>query len=131
MAPSPACVRALAQAQVLLIFNFPPIEQNQSQAHNQAQTIENPLDDASASDAALTIEEWHPFDAQEVAAIYQKRFGSSAPSKAIEAMVHWNLPNAQRAQVCYDLGQLTRLLFDFLKDHPDYPSVQLEGSPKA
>ena len=59
--------------------------------------------------------EQFPFDAQEMVTIYQKRFGTPPPPKAIEAMAHWNLSNAERAQVLYDINQLVRLLMDQLK----------------
>ena len=83
--------------------------------------LNQPLTPDISPSASPEPSEQYPFDAQEVAAIYQKRFGISAPLKAIEAMAYWNLPNAQRAQICYDIGQLTQLLFDYLKDHPDFP----------
>ncbi len=60
-------------------------------------------------------DEEYPFDAQEMIAIYQKRFGTPPPPKAIESMTHWNLTNAERAQVLYDINQLVRLLMDQLK----------------
>lgn len=70
----------------------------------------------------------HPFDAQEVASIYQKRYGSLAPQKVIDAMVHWNLPNAQRAQVAYNLGQLVRLLIDYLSERSPRAESPGKGS---
>ncbi len=56
----------------------------------------------------------HEFDAHQVTTIYQKRFGSQPPPSVVEAMAEWDIPNDQRAQVAYQLGQLVRLMMDHL-----------------
>ena len=64
----------------------------------------------------------YPFDADEMVRIYRKRFGVEPPYRAVDSMVHWDLPNDLRAETLYNINTLVRMLMDQLKDSSERPS---------
>ena len=76
---------------------------------NSQHSSQNPL---SAKAQEFNLQ--HEFNSQQITTIYKKQFGSQPPPSVIEAMAYWDIPNDQRAQVAYKLGQLVRLIMDHL-----------------